>query len=267
MKRTHKSFQIAITLVSGLLIALSEPGFANNPNANIRDARQGLPGRRISGGSRSPETACLLNGDNSGENRKVVALAPESNLSRTAMAHPTFWFALPAVNTDRSIEFSLTTQDEEVIYSQTFKPTGKAGLTAISLPKTAPELSEDQTYQWHLSVVCDRSSRATDLLVWGYIERTSLQPSQRQRTTRVEGQGPVNLYEQLAAWNDALTALFDLHRDRVLNNQPTADLESKWTALLASENLGQQIAISKTMSLTSRPVELIGLETPLEDSR
>ena len=263
MKRTNASLKIAMAIAAGLLLALGEPGLANSQNVNTRNVRQGLPGRRISGGSRSPRTACLIDNADTENNQKVIAIAPEDNLSRTVMARPTFWFALPAVNTDRSIEFSLTSQDEEVIYAQTFQPTGKAGLTAISLPEAAPELEDNQTYKWHLSVVCDRASRATDLVVWGQIKRTALQPSQQQQATQANGQERIDLYEQLAAWNDTLTALFDLHRDRALKNQATADLESRWIALLASENFEHQIATSKNMSLTGFPTEpLVSIEPP-----
>lgn len=233
MKRFRPS-TIAIVLLSGLLLHVSSgSALADSPT----DIRQGLPGRRISGGSRSPSTTCLLNGNNPGENQKVVALVPEDNLSRTVMPHPTFWFALPAVNTDRSIEFSLVNQDEEIVHTQILQPTGKADLIAVSLPETAPALEENRLYKWHLSVVCDRDSRATDLTVWGWIERTAAQPSVLQQISQAEDSARLSLYEELAAWNDTLTTLFHLYSDRTANNQSTNDLKAKWVALLASQNL------------------------------
>lgn len=237
MKRS-KPFKVATVLLGGLLSLsiLSEPSLANNQPSN---ARQGLPGRRISGGSRSPNTACLLNGGLPTETQKVVALTPEDNLSRTVMARPAFWFVLPAVNPDRRIEFLVTDQDEEVVYKQTLQPTGKAGLAAIALPKTAPELTENQAYQWHLSVICDPSSRAADLVVWGSIERMAVEPSLQAKIAQADSQAQLALYEELTAWNDTLTALSHLHRDRTTENQDTTELEAQWSALLASENLGQ----------------------------
>lgn len=247
MKRS-KPFKVAAALLGGLLSLsiLSEPGFANSqPN----DVRQGLPGRRISGGSRSPSTACLLDTSQPKENQKVVALTPENNLSRTVMAHPSFWFVLPAVNPNRNIEFSVMNQAEEIVYTQTLQPTGKAGLTAIALPKTAPDLDKNQTYQWHLSVVCDSTNRATDLAVWGWIERTAIAPSLQQKIAQANGQEQLALYEELMAWNDTLTALSHLYRDRTAANQDTAKLAAQWTALLASENLGQLPATAAIGSL------------------
>lgn len=227
MKRS-KQFRTANAFLGGLLLLATLSG---SSLANTTNVRQGLPGRRISGGSRSPNTACLLNSPNSKESQKVVAIAPESNLSRTVLSHPTFWFSLPSINPDRSIEFSLVSEDEEIVYTQTLQPTGKAGLAAIALPETAPALDEDQTYKWHLSVVCDRASRATDLVVWGWVERVS-------------GDG------EPSAWNDKLTTLANLHRDRTTNHQTTEDLETKWMALLTAENLSQSLSHSSLANIS-----------------
>ena len=244
MKRS-KQFKTAAAFFGALLLLAT---LGSSSLANTDDVRQGLPGRRISGGSRSPNTACLLNEPNSKESQKVIAIAPESNLSRTVQSRPTFWFSLPPINPDRSIEFSLINQDEEIFYTQTLQPTGKAGLAAITLPETAPTLDEDQTYKWHLSVVCDRASRATDLVVWGWVERVAVLPSRLQQTIQTNSQNRLSIYEDLNAWNDTLTALFELHRDRTANSQTTEDLEEKWTALLTAENLSQSLSHSSIAS-------------------
>ena len=227
MKRSN-SFRITTAFLGGLLLLCT---ISNSSLANTNNVRQGLPGRRISGGSRSPNTACLLDDAHSKAAQKVIAIAPESNLNQTATARPTFWFALPAINPDRSIEFSLVDQAEETVHTQTLQPTGRAGLTAITLPATALELDENQTYKWHLSVVCDRASRATDLVVWGWIERTTGQ----------------------SAWNDRLTALANLYRERTVNEQTTEDLEDRWMALLVSENLSQSLGRSSLVDIARDP--------------
>lgn len=234
--RRSKHSSIAIALLCGLLSLsiLSEPSLANSRTDNVR---QGLPGRRISGGSRSPSTACLLS--HSEAEQKVVSLTPENNLNRTVSAHPTFWFSLPAIASSRQIEFALMDQNEELVYAETIQATGKAGLESISLPETAPELQPDEAYRWHLSVVCDPNSRATDLVVWGWIERTLANPSTLQQIEAATPQDRLALYSELSAWNDMLTELVGLYRDRKLSNQSTTDLENQWTSLLASENLSQ----------------------------
>jgi len=263
MKRS-RPFKIATVLLGGLLSlsVLSESSLANTVQTD--DIRQGLPGRRISGGSRSPSTACLLSSGEAKENQKVIALTPEDNLSRTVAGHPGFWFVLPAINPDRSIEFSLMNQDEEVVYAQTLQPTGKANLVAIALPQTAPELDESQTYKWHLSVVCDPNSRATDLVVWGWIERLAIEPSLLQTMAQANSQERLALYKELTAWNDTLTALSELHRDRAAANQDTTELEAQWTALLDSENLGQLSAASSINALTDTVIEIANTGASLQ---
>lgn len=248
MKRS-KPVQIAIALIGLLLIGLAtKPSFANSRS----DVRQGLPGRRISGGSRSPSTACLLGSQQQKDSQKVIAIAPENNLSQTSVEHPTFWFALPAVNPNRSIEFLLLDASEEIIYTQTVQPTGKAGLAAITLPNDAPKLSPEQTYKWHLSVVCDRANRATDLVVWGWIERTVSQPSQPPLSSE---QDDFVSYAKLTNWNDKIAALFKLYRARMQNSQTTRDLEEEWLALLASEDLTNLLAELPISSLASASIE------------
>ena len=250
--RRSKHSSIAIALLCGLLSLsiLNEPGLANSQTSN---ARQGLPGRRISGGSRSPSTACLLS--DSEANQKVVSLTPEDNLNRTVLTHPTFWFSLPAIESSRQIEFALIDQDEELIYAETLQATGKAGLESVSLPQTVPALQPDQAYKWHLSVVCNPNSRATDLVVWGWIERTLAQSSTLQQIEQATPQERLALYSNLSAWNDTLTELVALHRDRQLSNQPTTDLEDQWTKLLASESLNQIIDGSSLTSLVELPAQ------------
>lgn len=264
MKR-FKLFKIAAALLGGLLALsiLSEPGLANSQTSNLR---QGLPGRRISGGSRSPSTACLLGSSQPKENHQVIALTPESNLSRTVMDRPDFWFVLPAINTDRSIEFSVMNRDEEIVYRQTLQPTGKAGLAAIALPETAPELDENQIYKWHLSVICDPTNRATDLVVWGWIERTAIEPSFQQKIAQANSQERLALYEELTVWNDRLTALSDLYRDRTTANQDTTELDVQWTALLTSENLGQLPAAAAIGSLIDISGEMANTYLPSRSS-
>ena len=250
--RRSKHSSIAIAFLCGLLSLgiLNEPGLANSRTGNVR---QGLPGRRISGGSRSPSTACLLS--QAEAEQKVVSLTPENNLNRTVSAHPTFWFSLPAIESSRQIEFALLDQDEEIIYTETLQATGKAGLESISLPQTTPALQPDKTYRWHLSVVCDPNSRATDLVVWGWIERTLANSSALQQIEKATPQERLALYSDLSAWNDLLTELVVLHRDRTLSNQSTTDLENQWTTLLASENLSQLVDDPSTASLTAHPAQ------------
>ena len=241
--RRFKNFKVTTVLIAGLLApgVLAKPSFANSANNNVR---RGLPGRRISGGSRSPSTACLLPSPDKFKGQSVVALVPENNVSRTSLSHPTFWFALPAISADRHIEFALMDEAEELVYAKTLQPNEKAGLLGISMPEESPALAADQTYRWYLSVVCDPGSRATDLVVWGWLERAASTPDGSPL-------GRAHVEFEPAAWNDALTAVADLYSDLISTNQSTADLDKKWTDLLASEDLSWLLEAPSTAGLTN----------------
>ena len=229
-----KRYTAALTvggLVGGLLAlsALSEPGLANT---QVNNTRQGLPGRRISGGSRSPSTACLTTPD-----QPVVALMPKSNLGLTFSEHPTLWFSLPAVSPDRILEFGLYDPSGELLYTKTFSPSGNAEVASLSLPDTFGPLAVDKDYRWYLSVVCNQESRAEDLVVTGWIRRVQSDNSLSEQLAAATDKERLALYEESALWYDALTTLAKLR----LSDPTASALEQQWIALLESVDLTQVI--------------------------
>ena len=124
--------------IAGLmtLSTLAEPGAADSPTGILR---QGLPGRRISGGSRSPDAACLTT-----PNQPVVALMPKTNLGLTLQEHPTFWFAIPGIAANKSLEFGLFDTDGNLLHQQNIAVPSDAGITSIALPETAQTLDLEQ---------------------------------------------------------------------------------------------------------------------------
>ncbi|MEL6602094.1 MAG: DUF928 domain-containing protein [Cyanobacteria bacterium J06614_10] len=242
---------LAIALCSLLTIGVfSPPGFAN-PNASVSSLRQGLPGRRISGGSRSPETACLRTPD-----QPVIALMPKSNLGLTLSARPTFWFSMPDVSADRAVEFGLYDAEGEMLYQKTFSP-GAAGITDFSLPEDAPALATGQDYRWYLSVVCDRASRSEDLVVTGWVRRIEADSTLQAQLATASPEEQVALYESQALWYDALTTLAKLQQ-----TNPTSALRQQWTALFESIDLPQ---ITETPFSPSLAPYLAALPEPTSD--
>lgn len=234
MRRSKFTTSTLAYAVAGLtaLGVMSEPAFSSTQSV---DLRQGLPGRRISGGSRSPSTTCLTTPD-----QPVIALMPEDNVGLTISEHPTLWFSLPAVNTDRSLEFGLFDQAGEMVYRKTLAASGEAGLTHLKLPETESPLEIDTNYRWYLSVVCDPQSRSEDLFVTGWIKRVQPNSDISQQLTHATAQERLSLYETSALWYDALTTLIELRR-----NNPTApELVQRWDTLLNSVNLSQALNTS-----------------------
>ena len=68
---------------------------------------QGLPGRRVSGASRLPSSACAR------DSKPLVAIIPENNLGATAVAEPTLWLSIPEIASVKQLEFYLFDAQDE----------------------------------------------------------------------------------------------------------------------------------------------------------
>lgn len=223
------------------LAVLSESSIADTQRNNVR---QGLPGRRISGGSRSPSTACLTT-----PSQPVVALMPKSNLGITLSERPTFWFSLPAINPDRTLEFGLYDQSGELIYQESFNASGKAGISSLSLPNTFTSLSAEKDYRWYLSVVCDPDSRSEDLVVTGWIRRVQSDNELSAQLANATPQERLLVYEASELWFETLTTLAELRQTAQSDSDfdqlqvDAHQIDEKWRGLLESIDLIQIAAV------------------------
>ncbi|MEL7050854.1 MAG: DUF928 domain-containing protein [Cyanobacteria bacterium J06634_6] len=234
----------AILAASSALVisSLSAPAFANDTAPELRE---GLPGRRISGGSRSPSTTCV-----SAVSQPVIALMPKNNLGKTIAERPTFWFSLPAINQNRLIEFGLYDSEGELLFQKTLTATGEAGLTHLSMPETAAPLDINRDYRWYLSVVCDPQSRAEDLTVTGWVRRVEASTHLLEQLATLTPEEQISLYEASDLWFDALTALSTLHH----GNSADDSTEQQWVTLLQTIDLPQVISAPFVGVLASKPL-------------
>ena len=243
MGRAYLAKSIFILAASSLLAvsSFSSPAFSDDTTPMLRE---GLPGRRISGGSRSPSTACVL-----ASSQPVIALMPKSNLGKTITERPTFWFSLPAVSQDRSLEFGLYDSEGELAFKETLAVTAEAGLAQISLPETAAPLAINRDYRWYLSVVCNSQSRAEDLTVTGWVRRVDPGSHFRAQLAASTPEEQIALYESSDLWFDALTALSTLHH----GGSAEDSIEQKWATLLQTIELPQVISAPFVGALASNP--------------
>jgi hypothetical protein len=244
MRRFNLSKFATILAVGGtlaLVSPLSEPSFAQT---QVNSPRQGLPGRRISGGSRSPDTACLTT-----PNQPLVALMPKNNVGLTVSAHPTLWFSIPAISSDRVLEFGLYDPSGELLYTTTFGASEKAEVVSLPLPETSSPLVIDKDYRWYLSVVCNQESRAEDLVVTGWVRRVQPNPTLTEQLANADAQERSAIYEKSELWCDALTSLAELRRSTPVTDITEA-LEQQWISLLESVELSQVIAAPLGSELT-----------------
>jgi Domain of Unknown Function (DUF928) len=89
--------------------------------------REGLPGRRIGGGTRGQ---CFTSVG------RLMALVPENNLGFTKKAYPNILFYLPQTSTPTMVEFVLQDESHQSVYETTFTKSSAGGIINLSLPDT-----------------------------------------------------------------------------------------------------------------------------------
>lgn len=206
--------------ISFLAILLGVFSFANIAvGADDEQVRQGLPGRRVSGASRLPSSACAQNAD------PLVAIIPETNLGKTAVAEPTLWLSVPEVQTSKQLEFYLFNDQDEVIYQTNLTVEPSADLVGLdfSTMVNAPKLEVDQRYRWAAAIVCNPDNRSENISVEGWVDRVA----------------PSTVEEQVL-WYDDLGVLVEQ-----LQHQPqNQDVLNQWQRLMASARLDKIVPLS-----------------------
>lgn len=224
----HKAFT-ALCLTSVLTLSCAIP---HQVMANDNQPKEGLPGRRIGGGTR---------GECSSNAGKLMALVPENNLALTQQAYPNILFYIPQTSKPTPIEFVLKDDKRQIIYEKTF--TKDAAETqadsgeVINLrsldSESLPELTTNKKYHWYLSIICDPENRANDIVVHGWIKRVAVDKNLAQKLERASLLERSHLYAQAGLWQDALATLAELRYDQPRDTK----LVASWTQLLNSEKL------------------------------
>ncbi|MUG98826.1 DUF928 domain-containing protein [Scytonema sp. UIC 10036] len=214
---------VPITIFLTYLLALS----LILPQIVMAESREGFPGRRVGGGTRS---GCELN------SKQLMALSPENNLGLTKAAYPTLFFFVPQTSTPKTVEFVLRDDKNHLVYEKTFTKTGSSGIINLSLPQTTslPPLTIGKNYRWYLSMICEPNNRAKDIVVSGWIRRVQLDPSLTQKLEQIKTAADrADLYASAGLWQDALVTLAEDRYTQPNNSQ----LVTSWTKLLQTEKL------------------------------
>lgn len=220
MNRTMRTFAIScLTALLTISSGLPEQVLAGST------LRQGLPGRRVGGGTRG-EVALA--------GKPLTALIPANYLGLTIAAYPTFFFYVPPTSKSHLVEFVLRDQDDRQVYESTFMTTG-GGVIGFNLPEFAAikPLELGQNYRWYFSVIPDPNNRAADVSVEGWVQRIELNPILANKLAKATPLERATLYAQAGIWQDALMTVAELSR-----SQPTdAAVTAKWAQLLQSIGL------------------------------
>ena len=216
-------------------------------------ARQGLPGRRIGGGSRS-------GGIFVEDNAFLSALTSPEALTITTAAYPELLFHLPEMNADHTAEFVLLNDTGEVVYEKTFVAAQDAGLISVDTAdaKSAPLARIDENYEWYFSIIPRANDRANDVVVHGSIRRVDAEQWLAQRR---EGEGSetdmqfanatplvqAQMYKEADLWHDAALIIHGLHQQA-----PTDDaIASEWRQILEIAQLSNMTDLSETAELNN----------------
>ncbi|MBD2019730.1 DUF928 domain-containing protein [Leptolyngbya sp. FACHB-36] len=181
----------------------------------------GVPGRRVPGGSRGND--CISRGT------PLTALVPQSNVGLTTSATPTVFFYLPRTSASM-LELALRDSKTGTVYRNSYKTIAKSGVVGFRLPT---QLAVGRSYKWSFSIVCNPSDRSLNTFVEGSIQRVSA-PQLLKRINQAPVPERVALFAQAGIWQDCLTALAELRRDRPAD----AKLKADWEALLSGTGVG-----------------------------
>ncbi len=217
---------VALLCLSSLLslIPLSWATVAVAQNKN-QNNREGLPLRRVGGGTRS--------GCNFANSNQLVALIPERTIAKTTKANPKFYFYIPENTAGKQLEFVLRDKDDRQVYESTFTSNGKSGIISIELPATKSNLlAANENYHWYLSLLCNSANRSQDMVLEGSIQRVDLDASLAQKLERATIIERVELYQSASIWYDAVATLAELKL-----SSPEIFTDSQWQALLESIGL------------------------------
>ena len=229
MKSFHFLAKSAIALTCGIAIAtgtISQPALAN------KQIKQGLPGRRISGGVRSE---CFKDSTQS-----LVAMTPRNLLGKTAQAHPTFWFSLPDTQSAKSIRFELFNASDNIVYSTQIDQSDASGLSKIELPQTAPALATGENYRWVFSLKCENDPETASLDVQGWVRRVEISAELTNQIALASPTERAYLYEEADLWHEQVTTLADLRSD----HPESLEAQLKWAALVQASGLDPYISNS-----------------------
>lgn len=193
---------------------------------DVSQAREGFPGRRVGGGTRS---------DMFISETPLVALVPDNSQGLTGSATPTLFFYVPQTQKPQTVEFVLMDENERQIYETQFTTDGKSGVVGITIPGNEPSktLEVGKTYRWYFAIIPDRQNRKLDIYVQGSIKRVAVNQDLENQLKKGASLDLADGYQANNLWYDAIATVAELRR-----SHPTdTAIATKWEQLLNSVNL------------------------------
>lgn len=228
-KRT--GFYSSLIALNFVLLGLAHPATAEKSTSESRavNSNYGLPTHRRDGGSRNGNQ-CVADA----EKNSLVALIPEKTLGFNASASPKLFFYVPPVSNQKTLEFVLRNEQDELIY-EAFLTTEGQGIMSVEVPGDiyANQLATEQNYHWYLSMICNPQQRSRDIVVEGWMRQEAIDAVAKQELDSADTLEKAELYNQHGFWYDAVSVLAEGHNSDM--EQPM--INAKWSELLQSVGL------------------------------
>jgi hypothetical protein len=224
------NFLNILILVNLVLISFANQATAEKTTANTKktNSNYGLPTHRRDGGSRGGGDNCL-----SADDRNLIALIPEQNIGINASESPQLFFYVPRVSKQKTIEFVVRNEQDELVY-EAFISTEGQGIMSVAIPADINSnlLKIKQNYHWYFSLICNPQQRSRDLVVEGWLRQEAINFASQQELNSATIIEQAELYHQQGFWYDALAVLAKSQIKQPL-------IKAKWSELLQSVGLAE----------------------------
>lgn len=216
---------LALILASSTTAVKAEKATERNNRSDY-----GLPTHRRDGGSRGAGDTCVADA----QSRNLIALIPEQTVGINASAVPKLFFYIPKVSRQKTLEFVLRNEQDELMY-EAFLTTEGDGIMSVEVPTDVQSnlLKEDQNYHWYLSMICNFKQRSRDIVVEGWMRQSTIDVATKQELNTANSIEQAEFYHDKGFWYDALSVLAS-------NQQSSAEtplVKEKWSELLGSVGL------------------------------
>ena len=228
------SFLDLLVILNLVLVSFAYPAKADRKTGTTKIVHSdyGLPTHRRDAGSRSSRDNCITDADG----RNLIALIPEKTVGINASAAPKLFFYVPKIKKQKTLEFVLRNEQDELIY-ETFLTTEGKGIMSVEVPADvrSNSLEAAQNYHWYLSMICNSQQRSRDVVVEGWMRQEAIDFATQQELNAANSIEQAELYYEQGFWYDALSILVENQDSSV--QQPI--IRAKWLELLSSVGLAE----------------------------
>ena len=195
----------------------------------FKPPKVGTPLSTVGAGARSESGVCVREGTT-----PLTAITPSDTVALTTAENTEVFVYIPETQAETMRLVVKDDLDNEVLRKSIPTP-NNAGIIRFNLAQLGltQSLALNKSYRWSFTLMCLPQDRSDDIVVGGWIKRTTLSPGLVKQLSNVTPQQRPSLYAENGIWNEAVISLVELRRSRP--QDPT--LATYWKELLKSVGL------------------------------